>query len=684
MDRLTSRPRAVALAGIAGSLVFASALEGCRDATEIELDISTDAICGEHRGTSITTGKLGDIEHEAPETATTTCTPSSDAAGERGGRIGSLVIVPSGDKDEKVAVRVVTGFGKSPEACIADGYMGGCIVARRSLRFQPHESIRLPIQMLADCLNVPCNATQTCVHGQCVSAEIPNPEECTEPGGCVPVDGGKDVAKDTDADSEGAGGAAGETGPEPLPEPAPEAGPEIGPEPEPEAGPEIEPEPEPMPEAGPEIEPEPEPVPEAGPEPEPEPEPEAGPEIEPEAGPDPEPEAGLDTSVPDDTGPDATPCPEGTADCDNDEVTGCEVTLASDPLNCGACGNDCLGGTCAASVCHPICSAGTADCDGIFANGCELNVAADPANCGACGRSCLGAACTASLCEPVVIATGQGTPTGIATDGVNVYFTNATNSGAVMRMPVDGSSAPVQLAPASNPFWVATDGVEVFWTAGKGSGGVYKANVDGTGLMTLASGQSSPKGLVIDSTHVFWVNQWGSLGKVRRDGTELMEPYWSGLPNPMFIAADVNVFVSDQGTNDTNGKITSGAKITTEPWEPLTNLSNPMGIAADSVAMYYVTRGTGNAYLNGEVVIYVYPTAHAIAGPIADGWGIAVDPDWVYWTSVGDGRLERVRRDATGRQVLISGLVEPRAIAVDSAAVYVASSGDGRILRIAR
>ena len=161
------------------------------------LEVTTDAQCVDVRGTSITVGSASALEAKAPAARTDACSSS--------GRIGSLAVVPSGDKDDEVAIRVVTGVGKSPEACIDDGYVGGCIVARRILRFLPHTPLVLPVHMGIDCLDVPCGATQTCFKGQCVPAKI----DCTDSGGCMPQvgDGGT-----TDAGIDGSGGAAGSAG----------------------------------------------------------------------------------------------------------------------------------------------------------------------------------------------------------------------------------------------------------------------------------------------------------------------------------------------------------------------------------------------------------------------------------------------------------------------------------------
>lgn len=75
------------------------------------------------------------------------------------------------------------------------------------------------------------------------------------------------------------------------------------------------------------------------------------------------------------------------------------MNLMADNANCGACGNNCAGGTtCQAGSC--ACPSGTSICGGACAN-----LSVDPNNCGACGAVC-GAPrfCSASAC---VCAGGQ-------------------------------------------------------------------------------------------------------------------------------------------------------------------------------------------------------------------------------------------------------------------------------------
>lgn len=100
------------------------------------------------------------------------------------------------------------------------------------------------------------------------------------------------------------------------------------------------------------------------------------------------------------------PCRTGTGDCDGNAANGCETEIRASIANCGACGRACAPPhavpSCEDRTCtFSSCLAGWGDCNRARADGCEVHVAGDPANCGACGRTCAtDQVCAAGDCVP--------------------------------------------------------------------------------------------------------------------------------------------------------------------------------------------------------------------------------------------------------------------------------------------
>ncbi len=85
-------------------------------------------------------------------------------------------------------------------------------------------------------------------------------------------------------------------------------------------------------------------------------------------------------------------CEAGFEDCNHQAADGCEAQLASDPANCGQCGNACsfdhATAKCANSVCAiDFCDQFFGDCDSDPANGCETSLASKD-HCGRCDVQC--------------------------------------------------------------------------------------------------------------------------------------------------------------------------------------------------------------------------------------------------------------------------------------------------------
>ena len=125
-------------------------------------------------------------------------------------------------------------------------------------------------------------------------------------------------------------------------------------------------------------------------------------------------------------------------DNDCDGVIDDGFSLATDPNNCGGCGNVCS----APNVSVPRCSAGAcavqqctngyANCNGLFSDGCEVNTNTSLANCGACNQACslpfATPMCTSGTCQVQSCNPGYRNCNAVTSDGCEVNVTNDPNN----------------------------------------------------------------------------------------------------------------------------------------------------------------------------------------------------------------------------------------------------------------
>jgi hypothetical protein len=174
--------RASFVAALAAAVVLAAS---CREPTQITVTITTDAKCADIDGVGVSVGVLGnDLENKPASALSLKC---DDATG----RIGTLVLVPSGSSNDEVAFRVTAGYGQRVDDC-KPPFGKGCIVARRAIRYIPHTPLFVPVKLSVACNGVPCDPTQTCDNGACVDSRL-DPNQCESPSGCDVSDAGTDA-----------------------------------------------------------------------------------------------------------------------------------------------------------------------------------------------------------------------------------------------------------------------------------------------------------------------------------------------------------------------------------------------------------------------------------------------------------------------------------------------------------
>lgn len=155
--------RAFVGTGLAAGALTALSLANCADATQIVVEVYSDACQAPGRplklnSTNIYVGKSADIDTRPPSAVRDGCQTSTG--------VGTLTVYPSGAKDEEVAIKVVTGIDSSPDRCPAPGH-AGCIAQTRVMRFIPNTTQRMIVKLALACLNRTCPGGTTCDDGVC-------------------------------------------------------------------------------------------------------------------------------------------------------------------------------------------------------------------------------------------------------------------------------------------------------------------------------------------------------------------------------------------------------------------------------------------------------------------------------------------------------------------------------------
>lgn len=147
----------------------------------------------------------------------------------------------------------------------------------------------------------------------------------------------------------------------------------------------------------------------------------------------------------------------------------------------------------------------------------------------ACGSTCNN--------NPTTIAAAQATPSGIATDGTTVYWTNL-GDGTIASSPFfgDGGQVTVVAADAAAPSDIAVDDAGVYWVE-RTSGNVVQLPAGASTPLILSSGSVGADAIAIDARHVYWASSGGTVMRVDKDGGALLT-LASGQPGPADLVVD--------------------------------------------------------------------------------------------------------------------------------------------------
>ena len=347
---------------------------------------------------------------------------------------------------------------------------------------------------------------------------------------------------------------------------------------------------------------------------------------------------------------------------------------------------------------------GSSDDAGGDAGAC-VNTTSNPLHCGRCNHDCLGGDCNGGVCMPVVLVAAVGHPLGIATLGDDLYV--ADYLGYVGRINRHGPPAPLTMlydytqAPGEEPdspvaltvdaqrFYFASenDGVYSCPLTGCADGGpTHSFAQAGTDLS-----QTTGLSLTNDARLIGANNTEFDVAPVTGTMTTL-----SNTNNAYKVLVDgTNMYFTRAGTMAV--ALTSGSN--SRDVDPLADQYSGH-LAASTDRVFWTS---ANNAQTGHVRSILKADAGGLTsypGGQADLRGIAVDATNVYWVSAGapgsrNGALRSCPiAGCTQPTVLLSNLNVGQLVSVDDVAIYIVEYGTravdpggtvmGRVLRLAK
>ncbi len=322
------------------------------------------------------------------------------------------------------------------------------------------------------------------------------------------------------------------------------------------------------------------------------------------------------------------------------------------------------------------------------------DLASDPVNCGRCGHDCVGGGCVTGVCQAVPLAVSAGTPVALALSGTLVFWTES--AGAVQFAPKDGGNASTLISTSNDVDRLAVDSTYVYYS-------LYNQRVQYQGIDAAAGGGTEQ--FLQPAMALFTRNGYvyvGYAGSGNTSGLYACTTPPNPVCNAIISALDGNAgtYFLDVKADDAGIVFSSSPNVGGAVWScPPAGCSGPgatqlaanagtqLNLAITSKDVFWVDTDGGAGRILHCARSNCQLSVTTIAPDEGVPRGIAADETNVYWTDFARGRVLACPLGGcpkTGPMVLAEGGA-PAAIALDSTAVYFTNAvNNGTIVRVAK
>jgi len=245
---------------------------------------------------------------------------------------------------------------------------------------------------------------------------------------------------------------------------------------------------------------------------------------------------------------------------------------------------------------------------------------------------------------PIPVAVGQSFPTGIATAGSSVYWTNLEGN-SVMKAPIGGGTATVLASGQDSALGIAVMGNYVYWlnfaSGIAGQGSVMRVGTDGTGFGTMFATQTAPARIVVTPSAVYWTTrEGGTVPKGTLDGNAYSN-LAVGQAGPVGLAVDSSNAYWTNFMGDTVMKVSLGGGV---PSVIASNQIRPAAIYVDQTSVYWLNMGNSGAKDGSLMKKSLSGGAHTtLASELMEPISLAGDTQAVYWCT-SDGTIMKIAK----------------------------------------